>query len=137
MSQRIQDALKDAGQSVTAPRVAVFEALHASDGPIAPANLAAMLDGQVDRASVYRTIALFKRLQFVREVSAGWRQLIELGDRFDPHHHHLTCLACGRAVVLESDALEKRLAALAGDHGYSLASHQLELTGYCPTCRGR
>ena len=135
MTNRIRDALKEAGQSVTAPRILVFEALHRSDGPVSVSDLARMLDGQLDRATVYRTVELFKRLGFVREVPAGWRQLIELGDRFDPHHHHLTCAGCGRSVVLEDAKLEERLVQVSGEHGYVLGGHQLELTGMCTACR--
>lgn len=137
MDKSYCQALKDAGQSVTRPRLLVFEALHQSDGPVARAQLAAKLEGQLDRATVYRTIDVFKRLGFVREVPGGWRQLVELGDRFDPHHHHLTCTACGKAVVFEDKGLEAQLVGVARQQGYVLESHQLELTGRCQSCLSR
>lgn len=135
MTEHISKALRGAGQSVTKPRLVVFEALHAADGPIAASNLARNLEGQLDRASVYRTVALFRKLGFVRDVASGWHQLIELGDRFDPHHHHLACVHCGTVLVFEDTGLEASLVRLAKDRGYVLKSHQLELTGYCGACR--
>jgi Fur family ferric uptake transcriptional regulator len=135
MSSSITKALKDAGQSVTRPRLQVFEALHRADGPVAVSALASLLEAEVDRASVYRTVALFRRLGFVRDVAAGWRPMVELGDRFDPHHHHLTCTDCGRSAVFEDKRLEDELVKLALDQGYLLESHQVELTGRCAACR--
>ena len=135
MSTSITAALKDAGQSVTRPRLQVFEALHRADGPIAVSALANLLEPQINRASVYRTVALFRSLGFIRDVAAGWRPLVELGDRFDPHHHHLTCIDCGRSAVFENKSLEDVLVKLALDQGYLLESHQVELTGRCADCR--
>ena len=135
MSSSITKALKDAGQSITRPRLQVFEALHRADGPVAVSSLANMLEAQMDRASVYRTVALFRRLGFIRDVAAGWRPMVELGDRFDPHHHHLTCTDCGRSVAFEDKSLEEKMVRLALDQGYLLGSHQVELTGLCGACR--
>lgn len=135
MSSSITKALKEAGQSVTRPRLQVFEALHRADGPVAVSALASLLEAQMDRASVYRTVALFRSLGFIRDVAAGWRPMVELGDRFDPHHHHLTCIDCGRSAVFEDRSLEEVLVKLAQDQGYLLESHQVELTGRCAQCR--
>lgn len=135
MSSSITKALKDAGQSVTRPRLQVFEALHRADGPVAVSALANTMAAQMDRASVYRTVALFRNLGFIRDVTAGWRPMVELGDRFDPHHHHLTCIDCGKSVVFEDKSLEDVLVKLAQSQGYLLESHQVELTGRCADCR--
>ena len=135
MSSSITTALKEAGQSVTRPRLQVFEAMHRADGPIAVSTLASMLEAQIDRASVYRTVALFRNLGFIRDVAAGWRPMVELGDRFDPHHHHLTCTGCGQSAVFEDKGLEDMLVKLALAQGYLLESHQVELTGRCANCR--
>ncbi len=135
MTSSITKALKDAGQSVTRPRLQVFEALHRADGPVAVSTLAGLLESQMDRASVYRTVGLFRKLGFIRDVAAGWRPMVELGDRFDPHHHHLTCTDCGRSAVFEDKGLEQVLVKLAMDQGYLLANHQVELTGLCSACR--
>lgn len=135
MNYSVTDALKEAGQSVTKPRLQVFEALHRANGPVAVSALAGMLENQVDRASVYRTVALFRRLGFVRDVAVGWRPMVELGDRFDTHHHHLTCSNCGGSAVFEDKNLEAVLVKLAREQGYVLETHQVELSGRCTTCQ--
>ena len=51
------------------------------------------------------------------------------------HHHHLTCLSCGKAVEFELLGFEEQIEKLAKKHGFSSVSHQVELTGFCSRCR--
>jgi len=90
---------------------------------------------QVDRASVYRTIALFERIGVVQRLQIGWKYKLELSDAFHHHHHHLTCRQCGRTSPLpEDEQLEKRLKALASGQNFVMQGHQLEIQGLCQTC---
>lgn len=51
------------------------------------------------------------------------------------HHHHLTCLSCGKAVEFELLGFEEQIEKLAKKRGFSGVSHQVELTGFCSRCR--
>ncbi len=51
------------------------------------------------------------------------------------HHHHLTCLSCGKAVEFELSGFEEQIEKMAKKHGFSQVSHQVELTGICSRCR--
>ena len=91
--------------------------------------------GRVDRASVYRTIALFERLGIVQRLQIGWKYKLELGDAFHRHHHHLTCRQCGRTFALPEDTeLEQRLRALSARQKFAMQGHQLEIQGLCQNC---
>lgn len=90
----------------------------------------------IDRASVYRTIALFEQLGIVQRLQVGWKYKLELSDDFHEHHHHMHCTHCGQTTALPEDpALEKNLDQMAAAHGFRLQSHQLELSGLCSTCQ--
>lgn len=89
----------------------------------------------IDRASVYRSIALFEEIGIAHRLYAGWKYRIELSERFDHHHHHATCTECGTSVILEEDpAFEAAIQQLANHYRFSVASHQVELVGICAVC---
>lgn len=129
---RFDRYLSQQGLSRTKPRRLLYRAL-ATLGPQTPAQLVAALDGQVDRATVYRTVEFF--LQHAIAVRLGLA--LELGEAFKPHHHHLVCTQCGRSVSVDDDGLEQALAGVAERFGFALDAHQVELTGLCRDCRGQ
>lgn len=93
---------------------------------------------QVDRASIYRTIALFEQLGIVKRLQIGWKYKLELSDSFHHHHHHLTCLKCGAVAPLAEDQqLEQRLAHLAKNSNFTMQEHLLEIQGLCLSCSGK
>lgn len=128
-------ALKAAGYSVTSARKAVFSALSSADS-ITMRELTQHLENSVDRASVYRAVDLFQQLGIIQRVQIGWKYRLELSDQFNPHHHHIHCAQCGRVLSIPADeALENHIHQLAAKSGFSLQSHQLELSGICETCK--
>ncbi len=131
--QQLQQSLKGQG-SLTLPRQVVFSALLGHE-PQTMAQLVAVCADQIDRASVYRTIALFERLGIVQRLQIGWKYKLELSDAFHHHHHHLTCLKCGRTTPLPEDKqLENRLQQLAQTQNFTMQGHQLEVQGLCQNC---
>ncbi|HSW66003.1 MAG TPA: Fur family transcriptional regulator [Bacillota bacterium] len=124
--------LKTNGQSLTRARLGVFEALLGQE-PLSMQQLANRVP-KADRASVYRAIELFERLGIVQRLHTGWKYKLELTDKFATHHHHLTCLGCGRVLPMNEDALEQVIAKLAAAHHFTPSAHQIELQGYCQEC---
>lgn len=135
MDDKLTETLKKAGYSVTKPRLAVFTSLQAGR-PRSMRELTLDLSSVIDRASLYRTIALFEKLGIVVKVQAGWKYKIELSDQFTPHHHHLTCLSCGKVISFdEPPGFETLLNSIAAKHGFVARDHSLEISGLCPDCR--
>lgn len=129
-----QKTLKNSGQSLTKSRQVVFKSLQGQEPQTMQAVVKAC-KGKVDRASVYRNIALFERLGIVQRLQIGWKYKLELSDKFHHHHHHLTCLQCGRTFTLEEDQqLETQLRLLAARHRFKMRGHQLEIHGLCQNC---
>jgi Fur family ferric uptake transcriptional regulator len=132
MRERFRIQLKLAGYSLTGPRSAVFEVL--GDQAYSMSELQAQLQGSLDRASLYRTIQLFERLQIIQSLGQGKNRRYELSDTYNLHHHHLNCSRCGKVETIEAPLIEHEIAQLAREHGFVPASHQLELIGLCRNC---
>ena len=134
MHDRLQTTLKSSGYSVTQPRKQVFEALLSS-GPITTATLSQKCIETLDRATVYRTIALFERLGVVNRIWHGFKSQLELSEIFTPHHHHAVCQNCGKTIDLVSPDLENAISKISREHGFLPLGHVIELTGYCQACQ--
>jgi Fur family ferric uptake transcriptional regulator len=130
----LQKILKDNGCSITTARMFVCELLWGEE-PQTMHDLAQRAKGSIDRASLYRTVDLFERLGIVQRIYIGWKYKIELSDIFAHHHHHISCLGCGKVVAItEEDDIEQLIQDLAAKHGFTAQTHQLEIRGYCKTC---
>ena len=127
--------LKQAGYSVTTARKQVFAALLGKE-PLSMHELVG-LAAAIDRASVYRAVELFEQLGIVQRIHTGWKYKIELTDKFSAHHHHLSCLGCGRTTAMNERQLETLIETLSAQHGFTPSAHQIEIQGYCPTCTAK
>ena len=132
MQARFASDLKSHGYSLTTPRRLVFAYLT-EHGMATTKDLVTGLP-QLDRASVYRTLHLLLELDVLREVGLGRGRRYELSDRFDDHHHHFVCSQCGRTDSFEAADLETVMQRLSLRQGFTLESHQVELTGRCSNC---
>ncbi len=132
MLEAFKRHLQEQGYSVTSPRTQLFRYMQAND----PASLSAIVADNkgMDRASIYRTLTLFRKLGVIQDVIMGGRKMVELVDTFDSHHHHISCVRCGRSVSVEDPELEERLEALARLHDIEPRSHQIEISGVCREC---
>ena len=119
---------------LTAPRRHLFESLKLADHPLSHAELITA-NPQIDRVSVYRTIALFVDIGIVVTVPHGWKQHYELAAPFRPHHHHLLCVKCGRVEDIQSNTLEEMVRNLARDQGFTVIHHTFEVSGLCNSCQ--
>lgn len=132
--EQFKTTLKRQHQSLTKSRQIIFAALQDKE-PQTIAEIVAACQDQVDRASVYRTIALFESFGIVQRLQIGWKYKLELSDSFHHHHHHLTCHQCGQTIPLPEDSdLEKRLTILAKNQNFKMQGHQLEIQGLCQNC---
>jgi Fur family ferric uptake transcriptional regulator len=110
----------------------VFDALLGKE----PLDMHTLVEksAQVDRASVYRAVELFERLGVVQRLYSGWKYKLELSDKFAEHHHHLTCVRCGKTTPMNEHELEALITKLAATHGFTPSAHQIEIQGLCAQC---
>jgi len=130
----LQKTLKASDRSLTRQRRQVFRAL-AEHGPLSAAHLADRLSATLDRATVYRCLALFEELGVVNRIWHGFKSTLELSEIFTPHHHHATCSQCGKSIDLYSRDLEQAIAQLTLEKEFLALGHSVEIYGYCQTCQ--
>jgi len=136
-SQLLQGRLKKAGYSNTQARQLVFAALDQPE-PQTIRQLTNRVSKQVDRASVYRTISLFEQLGIVHRITIGWKYKLELSDQFVAHHHHLSCLGCGKTIDIGDEKhIDDFIKEVAANFGFEPRRHQFEVDGYCSTCKNQ
>jgi Fur family ferric uptake transcriptional regulator len=137
ISSVLQQILRDRGYSTTKARLFVCELLWNHE-PQSMRELTERAAGIIDRASLYRTIDLFEKLGIVQRIYIGWKYKVELSDAFVHHHHHISCLGCGKIVAItEEHEIEQLIHELAAKHGFTADNHQLEVRGYCASCSER
>lgn len=133
----LQKVLRDNGYSLTNARKLIIDILWESE-PQSTNELIKKLHGKIDRASLYRNITLFEKLGLIQRVYIGWKYKIELSDVFSNHHHHISCLKCGKIKAIhEEDEIENLIHSLADKYGISADRHQLEIQGTCQECQKR
>lgn len=129
-----ESILRKDNAHVTHARKQVFAALYGK-GPQTMNELAAALHGGVDRVSVYRAIELLGKLGIIHKIQMGWKYKIELSDVFVDHHHHISCLGCGKVFAIhEDERIERLIAEIAAANHLAQPSHSLEIQGYCEQC---
>ena len=131
----LKDALKKQGYSVTSPRQAVFKQLLGKE-PLSMHELV-LQTSSVDRASVYRTVALFEELGIIIRVNIGWKYKVELSEMFSTHHHHMSCTNCERTIALDEASIEQAIEALCRDKQFMPTAHQIEIQGLCRDCQAK
>jgi Fur family ferric uptake transcriptional regulator len=96
------------------------------------------IEPRVSLATVYRTLKLFH--------AKGLARAHEFGDglmRFEPelsgdtHHDHLICQQCKKIVEFFDSRIEALQETVAGEHGFKVLHHRMELYGLCQKCQMR
>ncbi len=126
--------IKRNGYSFTKPRRRLFHILQEKDSLTIP-QLITLLSRH-DQATVYRNIKLFEQLGIINRLRLGWKSKLELSDIFKHHHHHLSCVNCGKITILkENPIIEHEITALSRLRNFKSMDHQLEIRGLCSTCQ--
>lgn len=126
--------LRQNGHQITKARENLFTALQFPD-PQTIQEILQKSKGKIDRVSVYRNIELFEKLGIVHRVYIGWKYKIELTDNFTHHHHHLTCLNCGKIIdIADEQHINEFIKRVTHEFGFTPRRHQFEIDGYCRDC---
>lgn len=127
------------GIRLTAQRRALIETIQEADGHLDAAGLlelARKRDPKIDRATVYRTLELLKRLGLIDELDLmhinGEKHYYEVRTQKD--HLHLTCLSCGAVTEFTSPTFERLKREIAKENTFDIQVMRLEVGGYCEAC---
>src|SRR6185503_608378 len=90
-----------------------------------------------DRATVYRTIELLKKLRLIDELDLmhlqGEKHYYEVKTHRD--HVHLACFQCGGIEEVSSALFERLKSEISNQAGFEVRVTRLEVGGRCRSCR--
>ena len=127
------------GVRITGQRKVLVGVIQDSERHLDAATLlerARQLDPGVNRATVYRTIELLKRLRLIDELDLmhlnGEKHFYEAKTNVD--HLHLACFHCGNIEEFSSPLFERLKAEIARQKGFKIRVARLEVGGQCRSC---
>jgi Fur family ferric uptake transcriptional regulator len=135
----VESRLRRVEQRYTSGRRAIIDLLLQARHPVSIADIAEALPG-LPRSSAYRHLVDLQTAGVVRRITASDEfARFELDERLTEHHHHLICTNCGRVLDITPSAtferaVSRQLSELAAAHGFTPASHVVDVLGTCAGC---
>jgi Fe2+/Zn2+ uptake regulation proteins len=130
--------LRAAGMRVTAPRLAVLEAVHHGGHCNADALTVAARErlGSLSRQAVYDNLHALLEAGLVRRIEpANAPALYEA--RVGDNHHHLVCRQCGRVEDVDCVVGRRPCLEPSEAHGFDIDEAEVTFWGLCPACQPR
>lgn len=132
--------LSSRGVRLTAQRKTILNIIQETHGHLDAATLlrlARKRDVKVDRATIYRTLDVLKKLHLIDELDLmhlnGGGHYYEAKSGVD--HVHLACFQCGRIEEFVSPLFEQLKQEMSTRTGFDIAEARLEVGGLCGKCR--
>lgn len=136
----LMKALAAKGVRITAQRRLLVGIIQESPRHLDAASLletARKQDRDIDRATVYRTIALLEDRGLIDELDLmhieGEKHYYEAKTSRD--HCHMACFRCGAIMEYASSSFEKLKSEMAQQSGFQIRMVRLEVGGFCKRCR--
>jgi Fur family transcriptional regulator, ferric uptake regulator len=133
------DELSARGIRITPQRRAVIEVIQDAQAhldAVSLLQLARKRYPKVDRATIYRTIDLLKKLRLVDELDLmhleGEKHFYEV--KTTREHVHLACFRCGRIEEFSSPLFEQLKSEITAEAGFQIRVTRLEVGGACRDC---
>ncbi len=130
------------GIRLTAQRRALIETIQEATTHLDVANLliqAREREPNINRATVYRTVELLKRLGMIDELDLmhlnGEKHYYEARTRQD--HLHLACFECGEIIEFATPAFERLKQQIAAVNQFEIQVTRLEVGGLCSSCAAK
>ncbi len=127
------------GVRLTSQRRALLEVIQSAKEHLDAASLLRLArekDARVDRATIYRTLELLKKMGLVDELDLmhlnGEKHYYEL--RRDLDHIHLACFQCGRIEEFGSPLFERLKQEITREGGFRIGVVRMEVGGRCSSC---
>lgn len=121
-------------------REAVREALDANEGFVSAQALHQTLHATgspIGLATVYRALADLATEGEADSLQSDQGESLYRACTPGQHHHHLICRNCGLTVEIEADEVEAWAHRVAAEHGFTQASHVVDVFGLCAACTAK
>lgn len=134
--QTTAQALKERGHRLTPQRLMILSAIRHSAEHITASEILYQVKASypyIDVSTVYRTLAVLKRMRLVSETNMGdgeyrYEWINQL------RHHHLICRRCDNVTLLDHKYWENIGADIMADYGFQPDIDHIALFGVCREC---
>ena len=128
--------LQSNGYRLTNARKAVVETVAQTTSALNPLEVFEQAKSTcpgLGLVTVYRTLEKLEELDLIQRVHqpGGCNAYLP---HADGHQHLIICKQCGKARYFEGDNLENFFERVAGEHGFTVKEHWLQLFGVCSEC---
>ena len=128
--------LKENGYRLTNARKAVIEAVAGTTLALNPLDVYEQAKAGcpgLGLVTVYRTLEKLEELSLIQRVHQpdGCNAYLP---HADGHQHLIICQQCGKAEYFEGDDMNAFFERVAGEHGFTVSEHWLQLFGTCSDC---
>ncbi len=138
IERRFEQYLRERSLRLTPQRRRIFERVFATHDHFSAETLYAWMreeDGpKVSRATVYRTLDLLAKGEFIESLDAGRGELVYEHTLGHAHHDHMVCTACGRIEEWHDERIEALQSEAAKRRGFVIERHEHRLMGTCRSC---
>ncbi len=134
---RWRAAFKSHGYRLTSARVAVLRVMAESQQALDATQIfdrARVYEPRLGLVTVYRTLETMLALGLAQKVHCT-AQCARYAAAEPGHNHLLVCRRCGRVWYFEGDDLGALMQSVAGESGFRVEDHWLQLIGVCAQCR--
>lgn len=138
-NRSLLEQLTAKGFRLTSQRKVLVETIEQSRKHLDAATLlklARKREPRINRATVYRTLELLKKLQLVDELDLmhleGEKHFYEV--RPAHQHVHLACCGCGAILEFSSEIFDRLKSEITAQTGFKIEVARLEVGGNCRTC---
>jgi Fur family transcriptional regulator, ferric uptake regulator len=135
-------AVEARGIRLTTQRRALIETIQEATTHLDATSLLTLArerDPRINRATVYRTIELLKKLGMIDELDLmhlnGEKHFYEVKTQQD--HLHLACFACGKIIEFATPAFERLKQEIAAVNEFEIQVMRLEVGGLCGGCAAK
>lgn len=129
--------LKENGLKLTPRRKAIIRLFYNCGSHLTPEEVLLRLREQFERCGlpgVYRNLESLTGCGILTRIQKFDRKkhYSLCSARGTGHHHHITCIKCGKVEVIENCAISgvKKI------NGYKVVSHFMQVNGVCGKCTG-
>ena len=140
MSQQGHDLIRILhrnGYRLTPQRQVILDAFRETNGHVSTDEIVSIVKSKssaIDRATVYRTLSLFKELRIVNSTSNNAGRLeYEIAGAVT--HHHIVCRSCGSDLEIMGEDLACVEKLLHERYGFEVDLNHITLRGHCINCR--
>jgi len=130
--------LRQNGLKKTYQKDLILETFLSTEGHLSVEDVYALVkrrDKRVGIVTVFRTLKSLTACGIAREITLGDGLTRFEHSYHHPHHHHIVCSECHKAIEFVSPELERIQAEIVGKYRFQPVNHRFQIFGVCEDCR--